>query len=186
MPLPTSLSVSSPLPPTYVRTRKLVFLALLTTFAFAMHILEMSLPNPTPWLRLGLANIIILTTLVLFGFRAGVIVNLLRIMLGAFLSGSLFSPGFALSFSGGMLSVIVMGIAYKLWSEYFSLIGISLIGAYTHILTQLVVAYYLLIQHQGLFYLLPLFLIVSLVTGFINGLAAQVLTRHLRVLIQRA
>ncbi len=186
MPSPANLSLTSDLPPSYTRTRKLVFLALLTTFAVAVHLLELSLPNPTPWLRLGLANIITLTVLVLFGFKEGVVVNFLRIMLGAFLSGSLFSPAFILSFCGGMLSVLAMGFALRLWGNYFSLIGISLIGAYSHILTQLGVAYYLLIQHRGLFYLLPLFLVVSLVTGFINGLGAEILKGHLEQLIKRA
>ena len=169
--------------PGYERTRKLVFLSLLTTFAVVLHLLELSLPNPTPWLRLGLANIVVLCALALFGFKEGVAVNFLRIVLGGFLGGTLFGPGFILSFCGGMLSVLAMGLALGCWGRFLSLVGVSLIGAYVHVITQLLVAYYLLIQHRGLFYLLPLFLLVSLLTGVVNGLGAEILSRHLRQII---
>ncbi|MBI5788332.1 MAG: Gx transporter family protein [Candidatus Schekmanbacteria bacterium] len=180
------LSTNNIYPQSYIRTRKLMFLALLTTFALALHMLELSLPNPTPWLRLGLANIIILATLALFGFKAGLAVNFLRIILGAFLSGSIFSPAFLMSFGGGLSSVLVMGLTLKLGKNIFSLIGVSVIGAYVHILTQLWLAYWILIQHPGIFSLLPLFLVISLLTGLINGLGAEILKRQMEHLIGKA
>jgi len=166
----------------YVRTRKMVFLALLTSLALVLHLVELALPNPTPWLRLGLANIITLTVLVIYGLGEGLIVGLVRIFLGSLISGQLFGPAFILSISGGTMSILAMWASYMIAGKYFSLIGLSLIGAYVHTLTQLGVAYMVLIQHREVFSLLPIFLTVALVSGFLNGLGATVLTRHLATL----
>jgi len=38
----------------------------------------------------------------------------------------------------------------------------------------------LFIQQQALFYLLPPFLLVATITGWLNGVAAQYITDHLR------
>ncbi len=165
--------------PAYARTRKLVFLAMLTSLAVVLHLVELSLPNPTPWLRLGLANIIVLSVLAIYGLKEGLAVGGLRIVLGSFISGNLFGPTFILSISGGLSSILAMWLALFFAGRYFSLIGISLIGAYVHTLTQLWVAYLVLIKHIGIFSLLPVFLGVALITGFLNGLGAQILTRHL-------
>lgn len=165
--------------PAYARTRKLVFLSMLTSLAVVLHLVERSIPNPTPWLRLGLANIIILSVLAIYGLKEGLVVGMLRIVLGSFISGNLFGPTFILSLSGGISSILAMWLTLIFFGRYFSLIGVSLIGAYVHTLTQLWVAYLVLIKHLGIFSLLPIFLVVALITGFLNGLGAQILTRHL-------
>jgi heptaprenyl diphosphate synthase len=165
--------------PAYARIRKLVFLAMLTSVAVVLHLLELALPNPTPWLRLGLANIISLSVLAIYGLGEGLIVGGLRILLGSFISGNLFGPAFLLSLSGGLTSTLAMWLTLSVAGRYFSLIGVSLIGAYVHTLTQLGVAYGVLIQHLGIFLLLPIFLGMALITGFLNGLGALILTQHL-------
>jgi heptaprenyl diphosphate synthase len=146
--------------------------------------LELSLPNPTPWLRLGLANIIILSVLATYGLKEGLVVNILRIVLGSFISGNLLGPAFLLGISGGFSSILAMWLALSLAGRYFSLIGVSLIGAYMHTITQLGVAYLVLIKHSGIFSLLPIFLGVAFITGLLNGLGAIILTRQLAQLTQ--
>ncbi len=163
----------------YLHTRKLVFLAMLASIALALHILELALPNPTPWLRLGLANIITLTILSIYGLKEALTVGIIRIVLGSFISGNLFGPAFLLGFSGGILSIFTMWLALFIAGRYLSLIGISLIGAYTHTLTQLALASFILIGHTGIFFLLPVFMIMALLTGLLNGVGALILTNHL-------
>jgi heptaprenyl diphosphate synthase len=165
--------------PAYARTRKLVFLAMLTSLAVVLHLLELALPNPTPWLRLGLANIITLSVLAVYGLGEGLLVGLLRIILGSFLGGNLLGPTFLLALSGGICSVLAMWLTIYLGGRYFSLIGVSLVGAYVHTLVQLEVAYWVLLKHAGIFSLLPVFMAVALVTGFLNGLGALILTRQI-------
>lgn len=165
---------------TFERTRRLVFLALLAAFAVALHTIEAGLPNPTPWLRLGLANIIVLLTLAIYGFKDGMVVSLLRIFIGSIISTGFLGPAFFMSLSGGITSTTVMYLAWKYLHRFFSLIGISIIGAYTHTFTQVTVAYLFFIRHEEVFILMPIFLTVAVITGFVNGLLTHVLYHHLK------
>lgn len=158
----------------------LVTLSLLSSLAIVLFVLESSLPNPFPWLRFGLANIIIMIGLALFGFKDGLFISLIRTTVGSIIIGSFLGPAFWLSLAGGLASVLIMGLAYKLFSSLFSLIGISILGAYTHSLTQLALVFLFLIQRREIFALLPFLLFCSLLTGFINGLAALYLLEYLK------
>ncbi|MDH5459307.1 MAG: Gx transporter family protein, partial [Nitrospinota bacterium] len=63
--------------------RRMATIALLVGLGVVLHRLEALLPLPTPWVKLGLANIMTLIALVFLGFRAAVEVTLLRILLGS-------------------------------------------------------------------------------------------------------
>lgn len=157
------------------RPGKLVFLSLMTALAMVLQILESVLPNPAPWVRLGLANIVILIVLSLFGIKEGLMVTGLRVVLAATLLGTIFGPIFWLSLSGGLASTIAMGFLIVFFPGKFSIIGISIIGAYVHNLVQLIVAYLFIIRQSGLIYLLPLLLVTGLIAGFVTGVAASML-----------
>lgn len=160
--------------------KDMVYLSLLATFAIVIHSLEMLFPSPLPWLRLGLANIMTLVTLLLFGLKAALFVTLIRILVGSFLVGSFLNPGFFLGLSGGVMSTISMGLAYSIFKRVFSPVGISLIGALTHNLTQIAVAYILIIGRKEVFFLTPIILGFAVLTGTFNGIASAILVEHLK------
>jgi heptaprenyl diphosphate synthase len=147
----------------------------MTALAMVLQILESILPNPAPWVRLGLANVIILIVLSLFGIKEGLMVTGLRVVLAATLLGTIFGPTFWLSLSGGISSTLVMGLFMCFFPGKFSLIGVSIIGAYIHNIAQLFVASLFIIRQPGLIYLLPILLSTALIAGFITGLAASIL-----------
>ena len=91
----------------------------------------------------------------------------------------LFTPTFFLSFFGGLISTIVMGVGFQLFANQFSIIGLSVLGALTHNLTQLAVAS-LMFEQIGFFYLLPYLLFYALPTGFFVGIVTQQLIRKIR------
>lgn len=153
--------------------QRLARLALLLALATVIHTAESFLPLTFLWFKFGFANIIGLSTLYLFGFQDALVVTLGRIFLGSLASGLFGSPAFLLSSSGGILSIMTMGLAHRLAGRYLSEVGVSLIGAVTHNLAQLVVAYLILIRNEGVFLLLPLMLATALGTGILNGLAAR-------------
>jgi heptaprenyl diphosphate synthase len=64
-----------------------------------------------------------------------------------------------------------MAVAYYRWRPTFSLVGISIIGATVHNVTQIAVAA-LLVSSGGLFWYLPYLLLLALPTGFATGLTA--------------
>ncbi len=148
--------------------------------AIVVHVVERGVPNPIPWLKMGWANMIVITVLDIFGFVPAFGVVCLRVFVGALLSGTLFGPSFLLSCTGGLFSLLVMTFVYRLFYPFIGLVGTSLFGAYTHICTQVMVAYYVLIRHESVFLLLPIMFVISLVTGSINGLGACYLSKHIK------
>ncbi|MBI4712833.1 MAG: Gx transporter family protein [Planctomycetes bacterium] len=150
--------------------------ACLVSIACVLQISESLIPHPVPGVRLGLANMITLVALVEMGFRAALEISVLRVVLSSLVMGTFLSPTFILSFSGALLSAIIMymflWLSARLPGYGFSLIGISVIGAVTHNAVQLVLAYYILIKHPGIFYLAPLLMISAIVMGVVTGLVA--------------
>lgn len=164
------------------RNKKIVYLAMLVSLGTALHTLEMLLPNPfpIPGAKLGLANIVTLFVICIYGFKEGLLVSFLRVFLGAFLSGTLLSPAFMLSLSGALLSTLVMSLLFKK-SKLFSVVGISIAGALFHNIGQLIAAYFL-VQTVGVLYYLPFLLMLSLPTGLFTGLVTRLLVNHFRLI----
>lgn len=144
---------------------RIAVLALFIAMAVALHWAESFIPRPAPFLRFGLANIVTLCTLYLFGGAWALVVVVCRVVVGGLLSGGIFSPGFALSLCGGVTAALVM---WAMPASLFSSIGISVGGAAAHMAAQLALAS-VLIAHASLMALLPLFLLVSVITGVLNG-----------------
>src|SRR5271157_5114156 len=112
-------------------------IALLASYALALHGLEALIPTPIPWLRLGLSNIITVITLYFYGIRPALMVTMVRIVLGSLLLGTFLGPAFFLSLSGGLAGTVSMGVVMTLLPESFGVLGISLIGAFFHNIAQL-------------------------------------------------
>jgi heptaprenyl diphosphate synthase len=166
--------------------RRILHISVLIAFASVLQIVESLFPHPLPWLRLGLANMVTLMSLVIFGYGVAIQVAVLRTILSSFLLGTFLTPGFLLSFSGALVSALVMGGIYSLdrmgkgnpsprYLSGFSIIGVSILGALSHNLTQLFVAYFLLIKHRGVFLILPFLIVAAVITGFITGYGANYL-----------
>jgi heptaprenyl diphosphate synthase len=152
---------------------RIATLALFIAMAVALHWIESFIPRPAPFLRLGLANVITLCTLYTFGGPWALAVVVCRVAIGSLLTGGIFSPGFALSLCGGVTAALVM---WAMPRSLFSALGISVGGAAAHMVAQLALAS-VLIAHASLMNLLPLFLLVSLVTGMLNGYLVKMIIK---------
>ncbi len=153
------------------KSKKLVFIALLVALGSTIGLLEsiIPLPLPLPGARLGLSNMIVLITIVTFGFKEGILVSLLKSFLLMLLSGSVSS--FFYSFVGACLSSVAMVIAYKYFSNIFSLVGVSLWGAIFHNVGQVSVAAFL-VSNVLIFTYLPFLLLLGIFTGVFVGKTA--------------
>ena len=160
-----------------MNTRRLVHVALLVAAGLALFVFESSIPKPFPWLRLGLANVATLVALYLFGVKEALIVAGLRALLGSVIVGGLFNPAFLFSLLGGLISAVWMACVYTCCHGIFSIIGVSIWGALAHNLTQLLLAMALFIHRWELLYLMPLFLLSTVVTGFFTGCVVFLLLR---------
>jgi len=155
----------------------------LLLLAIGLHVFEASLPSLGPWFKLGLANLVTLLALVMMGPRAAISLALARIIVGSFFIGTLFTPTFIIAMAGGITASIVM-ISAWIWlprtgSYRISLISISLLGATSHMLAQFIAVETLFIQQSALYYALPPLLILSCISGWINGALAEYICARL-------
>lgn len=161
-----------------METKRLVLLAILLAASVVLNIVErVALGGLTglPMIRLGLANIIILIILYLFSAKDAFVVLILRIFLVGLFT-ALFSPTFWLSFGGGMVAYGLM-ISFKAM-KVFSIVGVSVVGAFGHALGQVLMAM-LLLSTQELFLYLPFLVGLSIPTGILTGFVALKMVRIL-------
>ncbi len=156
----------------------MVLLAILLAASVVLNIVErVALGGLTglPMIRLGLANIIILIILYIYSAKDAFLVLILRIFLVGLFT-ALFSPTFWLSFGGGLMAYLLM-VSFKA-TQWFSIIGVSVVGAFGHALGQVLVAMVLL-STQELFLYLPFLVGLSIPTGVFTGLIALKMVRIL-------
>ncbi len=162
------------------RATKIARLAMMLALATSIHTLEALVPVSFGWFKFGFANIVGLATLLIFGLKDAFYVTVGRIFLGSLITGSLGSPAFVLAASGGVTSIICMGLASRIDRKRLSEIGLSVIGAVSHNMAQLWVAYLMIVRNDSIFVLAPIMILVATATGFLNGLACHYLMSSLR------
>ncbi len=152
-------------------TWKIILLGMFTALSAVIQVIEnVILPSSLP-IRPGIANIITLLTLSIFGIFEAVLVTGCRSVLAAIATGKLLSVPFLLSMSGGIIAAVTMGLIYNRNKE-LGVVGVSIVGATVHNFTQLLVIYLVLIKNPGVLNLLPWLWIAALVTGSLVGITA--------------
>ena len=154
------------------RTKKLVFIALLVAQALVLHVIESTIPVNfgIPGAKLGLANIITLTALYFFSFKEVLSIVVLKTIMTMLVGGSV--SGFLYSLAGGLLSFAVMYSMHRFLRPRVSIIGISVMGAVSHNIGQLLMAA-LIIQNIKIIFYLPLLIVAAVGTGIFVGLASK-------------
>ncbi len=146
------------------------FTAVATTVYFLESMAVRALP--LPFLRIGLANVIIVYLLMRKDFILAFTVNILKTLIGGLISFTLLSPATVLSICGGIGSLIIMWLLL-ISRINFSIIGISIAGAVVHNVIQIFCVRWLIIQRDSVFYLLPVLIVIGIVTGFVTGIIAH-------------
>ena len=151
---------------------KLIHLAFFTAFAIAIYVIESFIPKPFPFMKLGLANMIVLLLLVSNNIKYAFIIIIGKTVVGGFFSGLFLSPTTLLSLGGSLCSFVIMAMFIKS-KVRFSIIGISVLGAVTHNMAQIAIVRSILIKENTIFYLTPLLILMGIVTGIIIGYIAK-------------
>lgn len=147
-------------------------IARMAAIALGLTVLENAIPSPLPGVKPGLANIVTLIVLARYGWRAAAWVSLLRVLAGSLLFGSFLAPGFFLSLSGAICSLLALAVTQLLPLRWFGPVSQSILAAFAHIAGQMLIVYLWLIPHAGIAYLIPIFAGAALVFGTVNGLVA--------------
>lgn len=154
------------------KTKKIAFCGLMTAVALGLSFMERFIPLqmliPLPGVKLGLANIVTLVLLYLFKPRYAFAVLVPRCLLGAIFGGGV--TGLLFSLTGGVLALLVMILAKK--CPWFSVYGVSILGAAAHNVGQILAAMVLLKSYWVGAYL-PWLLLTALLTGTLIGAAGK-------------
>lgn len=156
-----------------IKTKDFVYIALFTVFAVVLSILENLIPLPIaiPGLRIGFANIAILIVLYLYSFKYAVFIVIIKNILVFLQFGNIIA--FSMSMSGGILSVIFMYIFKRYLDKYFSIYGVSAVGAFFHNFGQILCAS-IILANKIIFAYLPVLVIIGTFTSLIIAKIAEV------------
>jgi heptaprenyl diphosphate synthase len=162
-------------------TRKITYLSLLVSLGVVLHVVEnwFGVFSVVPGGRLGLANVVALVALEMFGAQEGLLVAALRSLIGGLLSGTFPGVGFFMGFLGAIAGVVAMGGLVKWKIQLFSVMGISIVGAIVNNLTQLLV-FYITVGHVSVFVYLPYLVFFAVLAGFVVGFLALILRTTLQ------
>jgi heptaprenyl diphosphate synthase len=152
--------------------KKIGIMAIFVSLGIVLQYVEsFVLVTMIPGGKLGLANIVSVLNIFLFGGPNAIIIALIRAFIGSFLSSGLGAVPYSLT--GAFLSTVTMSFVKKKFFPDISIVGICIIGATFHNIGQLLVAF----LQYGTYYVfsnLSTLLILSLVSGFVTGIAAKV------------
>ena len=152
------------------KTKRLTLCAILIALALALsytaRFIPLQMVIPLPGVKLGLANIVTLIALYLLGPRDAFAILIPRCIFGAVFGGGI--TGLLFSLTGGILAMLTMILAQKI--PFFSIYGVSILGAAAHNVGQILAAMLLMNSHYIGAYLSYL-LIVALFTGVATGAA---------------
>ena len=162
------------------KTKKLALMAVLTAIALTIFMLEAQLPAPVPipGVKLGLANIVTLTAMLILGRREAGAILAARIVMGAVFAGN--PSAMLYSAAGGVLAYAAMCLLVGVVPEK-RLWAVSAVSAVAHNMGQLL-ACVLVGKTPGVFIYAPALIVSGIITGVFTGFGAMYLVRALRKL----
>lgn len=150
--------------------KKTALLGMFVTLALIASYVESLIPVylGAPGIKLGLANLVIITVLYQCNLKDALLVSVLRILLSGFLFGNVFSILYSLA--GGLLSLFVMYGLKKMGS--FSILSVSVAGGISHNLGQIGAAILLMENGKIIFYF-PVLMAAGIITGLLIGIGSR-------------
>lgn len=157
-------------------TKKTAFLGMFTALALITSYVESQVPFyfGAPGIKLGLANLVTVVILYRGTWKDAALVSALRILLGGFLFGNLFSILY--SFAGAIVSFLVMLLLKK--AKGFSIVGVSVAGGVFHNLGQIVAAVFLM-ENGSVMYYFPVLMVAGIITGTLIGIGSREVLRRI-------
>ena len=154
-------------------SKKIALTALFTSFGIVLSYIETFIPIVgIPGVKLGLANLVIMLSLYLFGIREAFCINLIRILLSGFMFANIFSIIYSLA--GAFVSFIVMVIAKK---PGLSMVTVGILGGVFHNVGQIVVASFV-VETYSVYSYIPVLIISGMITGTVIGVLSFLIKKR--------
>lgn len=161
-----------------MKTKRLTELALLTTVALIIFVIELRIPNPIPipGVKLGLANIITVYALYHYRIKEVFLVVMVRILLGSIFGGNMMALLY--SVTGSLFCLAGMQLFCRMIPQKHLWIC-SVLGAVLHNIGQTLIA--CLIAGWGLFVYFPFLLVSGCLAGAFTGICAQLIIGRIKI-----
>lgn len=156
-------------------TKSIALSSMLISLSIVLSYVEMLFPplSVVPGMKIGLANIVVVFSLYVLGFKKTFLISIVRVFASSLLFGSMVSLVYSLS--GALVSLLVMQAMKK--SSLFGIVTVSISGAVVHNMTQLAVCY-VFFRTSGLFFYAPVLIAGSVAGGAAVGLAGWTVIRR--------
>ena len=157
-----------------IKISKITELSMLAGIAAAISIIDKIISgmmfSMIPGIKIGLANVIIIVSIIKYSFKDTLIVVLLKSIITGLLFGSIST--FIIGGISSLLSFLVMYYIYKK-GKHLSLISISIIGGFIHINTQLLILGFIYSIGKEIYIYGFLLIIISFFTSIIIGMISS-------------
>lgn len=162
-------------------SKKTALFALFVALAFVFSYLETLIPFNfgIPGIKLGLANLVVVTAMYTVGEKQAFAISVIRIILAGLTFGGVFSLVYSLA--GGILSFFAMLLAKR--CKALSITGVSIIGGSVHNIGQIAAAA-VVMQTYRIVYYLPVLLLSGAVTGAVIGIVSGIIVNRLNKVIK--
>lgn len=156
-----------------MNVKRITQLALLTTIALIIFIIELRIPNlvPLPGVKLGLANIITVYAMYHFTTKETILIVFARILLGSIFGGNISAIFYSLG--GAIFCLVGMLLFRRVIDEKYIWIC-SILGAVMHNAGQIAVAV-LMMRTVVVVSYLPFLMVSGCIAGAFTGICAQIL-----------
>lgn len=162
-------------------SKKITYLSLMVALSLIFSYVEMLLPINfgIPGVKLGLANVVSVVSLYIFGFGYTLIVVIARVILSGLLFGNMFAIIY--SIAGGVISLIVMELLKG--TDKFSKIGVSIAGGVFHNIGQLMIAA-IVVKQIKLYFYGPILIASGIIMGAIIGIICIYLIKRVETYVR--
>lgn len=151
------------------KAKKIALFGMMVALAFTFSYFESLIPFNIgiPGVKLGLANLVVVTALYIMTPSQALAIAVIRIFLAGLTFGNVYSLAYSLC--GGILSYLVMLLVKK---TRLSIVGVSMLGGVCHNIGQIIVAA-IVMETARIAYYLPVLLVAGLITGFLMGVVSK-------------
>ncbi|MCX7653682.1 MAG: Gx transporter family protein [Fervidobacterium sp.] len=152
------------------RRTDVVIFGVFTALSSVVYVVEGLIPFPVPGGKWGFSNFLVLYFSYYENIADGVLLAVLKSLIGSVLSGTFLTPGFFMGFLGSLSAAFFQGLASK--SHLFSIVGVSIIGMVTNNITQFLVGS-VLIGSSAIYGLLPVVMLLGIFSAVANSYLAK-------------
>lgn len=162
-----------------VNAKYIAYMGILLALSLTLTALEgIFTPILPVGIRIGLANIAVMTALMTLGWKSSLVIVVLKSAFVLLTRGLIAS---IMSISGGLLALIVIILLYKLTKS--SILLISICGAISHNLGQILVACIITSSIKTIYYT-PVLLIAGVLAGICTGLVLKIILPAIRHILE--